>query len=208
MQDRERRILAGARVETRAPNEPKKIVGYASVFETPYDIGGQFREQIMRGAFADAIVRDDIHALFNHDYGVVLGRAKAGTLALMEDDHGLRVEITPPDTQAARDLMANIEAGNIDQMSFAFTVSRGGQRWDDSGEIPLRTIERVDELFEVSIVPRGANPATEAALRSLDEVRAGAERAERDAQKDHNRINARRRRMRMNLRGKFAAREA
>lgn len=207
MQERERRIIAGARIEARAPNEPKKIVGYASVFETPYDIGGQFREQVKRGAFADAIARDDIHALFNHDYGVVLGRAKAGTLALAEDDHGLRVEITPPDTQAARDLMANIEAGNIDQMSFAFTVSRGGQRWDDSGDIPLRTIERVDELFEVSIVPRGANPATEAALRCLDEARAEADlvASEREAQKEHNRINARRRRMRMNLRGKTAA---
>lgn len=169
---RETRILGGARIETRSDPEARKIVGYAAVFDSPTDIGGYFREQVRRGAFKDALKADDIHAVYNHDYGVVLGRAKAGTLTLAEDDHGLRIEITPPDTQAARDLLASIERGDIDQMSFAFTMAGGKQTWDESQDPPLRTIEKVGELFEVSVVPRGAYPDTEAGVRSLEAARA------------------------------------
>jgi len=164
------RILAGMQVEQRA-DEPQRLVGYAAVFDQETDIGGYFREVIRRGAFAEAIQRDDIHALFNHDYGSVIGRRSAGTLSLSEDDRGLKVEITPPNTQLARDLMENIKAGNIDQMSFAFDLSGGRQAWDETGETPLRSIEKVGTLYEVSIVPRGAYPTTEIGLRSLEEAR-------------------------------------
>ena len=161
------RVHAGMQVEARAENDAPGLVGYAAVFDTEADIAGMFREVIRKGAFADAITRDDIHALDNHDYGRVIGRKKSGTLKIYEDDRGLRVEITPPDTTIARDLMANIAAGNIDQMSFAFSMDGGRQVWDDSGDMPLRSIERVGELFEVSVVPRGAFPTTEVGLRSL-----------------------------------------
>ena len=176
--NREVRVLASAKLENRADGGTEAIVltGYAAVFGQETDIGGYFRERIVRGAFADAIGRDDIHALYNHDYQHVLGRAKAGTLQLAEDDHGLKVEIALPDTQTARDLAENIRAGNIDQMSFAFTMSGGRQSWDESGEIPLRTIEKVGELWEVSVVPRGAYPTTEIGLRSLEAHRKDARR--------------------------------
>lgn len=164
------RILAGMQLEERA-DAPQRLVGYAAVFDQETDIDGYFREVIRRGAFAEAINRDDIHALDNHDYGRVIGRRSAGTLTLAEDDHGLRVEITPPNTQVARDLLENIKAGNIDQMSFAFDMSGGKQAWDDTGETPLRSIEKVGSLYEVSIVPRGAYPTTEIGLRSLEEAR-------------------------------------
>ena len=183
------RVLASMQVEKRA-DEAQKLVGYAAVFGQETDIGGYFREVVKRGAFAEAINRDDIHALFNHDYAYVIGRKKAGTLQIAEDDHGLRVEITPPDTQTARDLMENVRAGNIDQMSFAFSMQGGKQSWDETGEIPVRTIEKVGELFEVSVVPRGAYPTTEIGLRALDQHR-----------KEHAKTGyaARQARMRMNL---------
>ena len=164
------RVLANMQVEERADQAPK-MVGYAAVFGQETDIGGYFREVVQRGAFADAIARDDIHALYNHDYAFVIGRRKAGTLTLAEDSHGLKVEITPPDTQTARDLVANIRAGNIDQMSFAFTMEGGKQTWDETGPTPLRSIDKVGELYEVSVVPRGAYPTTEIGMRSLDEFR-------------------------------------
>lgn len=164
------RILAGMQLEDRA-DEPKRLVGYAAVFDQETDIGGYFREVIRRGAFAEAIKRDDIHALYNHDYGAVIGRRSAGTLKLAEDDHGLRIEVTPPNTQVARDLIENIRAGNIDQMSFSFGMQGGKQTWDESGEIPLRSIEKFGSVNEVSIVPRGAYPTTEIGLRSLEDAR-------------------------------------
>lgn len=169
---RELRVYSDARLESRASDGAERLVGYAAVFETETDIGGMFREVVSRGAFASAIVRDDIHALYNHDYGTVIGRKKAGTLVISEDDHGLRIEITPPNTQQARDLVENIRSGNIDQMSFAFDMTGGKQTWDETGALPLRRIDRVGELFEVSIVPRGAYSTTEIALRSLAASRA------------------------------------
>jgi len=183
------RVLASMQVEKRA-DEGEKLVGYAAVFGEETDIGGYFREVVKRGAFAEAITRDDIHALVNHDYNLVIGRKKAGTLKIDEDDHGLKVEITPPNTHAAKDLMENIRAGNIDQMSFAFSMQGGKQSWDETGEVPVRTIEKVGELFEVSVVPRGAYPTTEIGLRSLEQYR-----------KEHSKTGyaARQARMRMNL---------
>jgi HK97 family phage prohead protease len=183
------RVLASMQVEKRA-DEAEKLIGYAAVFGEETDIGGYFREVVQRGAFAEAINRDDIHALYNHDYAYVIGRKKAGTLLISEDDRGLRVEITPPNTQTARDLIENVRAGNIDQMSFAFSMQGGRQSWDETGETPLRTIEKVGELFEVSVVPRGAYPTTEIGLRSLEQHR-----------KAHAKTGyaARQARMRMNL---------
>src|SRR5690606_3218537 len=101
--DREIRILSGLHLEERKAGQTQAptIVGYAAVFDTPTDIGGFFREQIRAGAFGRALQSSDVHALFNHDSNVVLGRSRAGTLRLAEDAKGLRVEIDPPDTQDA-----------------------------------------------------------------------------------------------------------
>lgn len=186
-QQREVRILADISLEKR-DDKPEVLAGYAAVFGSEADIGGYFREVVAKGAFSEALTRDDIHALYNHDYRDVIGRKKAGTLLIEEDDHGLRVEITPPNTQTARDLIENIRAGNIDQMSFAFSMQGGLQEWDETGEIPKRTIKKVGELFEVSIVPRGAYPTTEIGLRALEQ--------HRKAVKTHN-FNAAARRLAM-----------
>ena len=171
MHKREIRALSG--VETRADGGVRKIVGYAAVFDSPTDIGGVFREQIRKGAFSSAIGRDDVRALFNHDDNLVLGRTKAGTLSLSEDTHGLRAEITPPDTAWARDLMVSIERGDVSQMSFAFQATK--QEWDDTGDIPVRTIIEA-ELYDVSPVTYPAYPDTEVALRSRDGARKEAGR--------------------------------
>jgi HK97 family phage prohead protease len=103
MTEREIRVLAGLAVEERKTNQPPTLKGYAAVFDTETDIAGYWRERLARGAFADAISKTsaDVHALFNHDANLVLGRMKAGTLRLAEDERGLTVEIDPPDTQDA-----------------------------------------------------------------------------------------------------------
>lgn len=153
---------------TRDADKPK-IVGHAAVFNTETPIGSWFREKVAPGAFARAIKEDDVRALFNHDPNFVLGRNKAGTLRLAEDDVGLAVEIDPPDTQVARDLMTSMERGDISQMSFGFYVRK--QEWleDDKGNV-LRTLVEV-ELFDVSPVTYPAYPTTDVAVRSLTDWR-------------------------------------
>jgi len=176
MNNRELRLTTGFTVEKRSEGSETlpMISGYAAVFDSETVIGGRewgFREKIARGAFAEALKTSDVRALFNHDEDLVLGRMKAGTLRLMEDERGLKVEIDPPDTQDARDLITKMQRGDIDQMSFAFIMEGGAQSWDESGDMPLRTIERVGELLDVSIVTYPAYPETEAAARSLAAVR-------------------------------------
>lgn len=162
----ERRALA-APLQLRTGENGRTIGGYAAIFNSVADIGGFFREQIAPGAFESAL-DGDVRALFDHDTAHVLGRTKSGTLRLAEDDKGLAVEIDLPDTSIARDLAASMERGDIDGMSFGFRVTK--QEWDESGEIPLRTIREV-ELFEVSVVTFPAYTDTEAALRCLRDAR-------------------------------------
>jgi HK97 family phage prohead protease len=154
--------------ELRADDDTKTITGYAAVFGANADLGF-FEERIAPGAFARAIDEDqDVRALWNHDANFILGRTKSGTLRLAEDDTGLRIDIDPPDTQTARDLVESIRRGDVDQMSFAFRAVK--ESWTErDGELPLRELEDVD-LFDVSPVTYPAYEATSVGLRSAEDI--------------------------------------
>lgn len=147
--------------------EERKMVGHAAVFGEVAEIGGWFREQVEPGAFRASIRKDDVRALFNHDENYVLGRNMAGTLQLSEDSKGLKVSITPPDTQFARDLAVSIERGDINQMSFAFQVLEEEWVRGEKKELDLRKIKKV-RLFDVSPVTFPAYEGTDIAIRSRD----------------------------------------
>lgn len=150
-------------------DEPAKLVGHAAVFNSLSEDLGGFREKIAPGAFKNAITGSDVRALFNHDPNFVLGRTISGTLRLSEDEKGLRIENDLPDTQQARDLMVSVGRGDINQMSFGFTVNK--QQWEEDGEgVVTRTLLDVD-LFDVSVVTYPAYPKTDAAIRSLEEFK-------------------------------------
>ena len=144
------------------------IEGHAAVFESWSEtLGGAFpfREKVVRGAFIESLKNDDIRALFNHDPNYVLGRNKSGTLELMEDEQGLKVRINPPDTQWARDLQISIERGDINQMSFGFTVEEDS--WRSESEYDVRELKRV-KLFDVSPVTYPAYSATDVGVRGME----------------------------------------
>ncbi len=169
----ERRVLPAC--ELRVIDDDDKtplIVGYAARFNVlSLDLGGFF-EKINSGAFKSALRKSDIFALFNHNWDFVLGRKSAKTLKLKEDEHGLYDEIIPPDTQAVRDLMESIKRRDITDQSFGFTVEE--DMWEEKkGKMPVRTIIKISELFDVSVVAFGAYPQTDVdvALRSLVEYR-------------------------------------
>lgn len=149
--------------------EDRKIRGYAVVFNSlSLDLGG-FRELVEPSA-VDRTLREglDVRAYFNHDQGLVLGRRSAGTLQLRKDGHGLAVEITPPDTTMAKDLVKSIKRGDISGMSFRFRTIEDA--WDFKSNPPTRSL--VDMVIgEVSVVSEPAYPATDVAVRSLSEAR-------------------------------------
>jgi len=175
----ERRALTAA-PELRADGGTKTAAGYAALFDVETDIGGYFREKIARGAFSDSIANGDIRALVDHDSGRVIGRSTAGTLRLTEDDKGLAVEIDLPDTSDGRDLAVLLDRQDISGMSFGFRVTH--DEWDETGEIPTRTIHAV-ELFEISAVAFPAYADTEIALRSLEDAKREREKHDREAEK-------------------------
>ena len=158
------------KLEIRGSDQGTTIEGYAAVFDTLSEDLGGFREIITKGAFKRTLKAGaDVRALVDHDPSKILGRNKSGTLSLAEDDHGLRVKIKPPDTTAGRDTVESMRRGDLDQMSFAFSVV--SDRWETIDGEEVRTISDVD-LHDVSVVAFPAYADTTVAVRSLDKARA------------------------------------
>ena len=141
-------------------NSPKKLSGYAIVWNTPSkDLGG-FKEIVSPDALK-GVNLSNVLMLNDHDYTQVLASVKAGTLKLTPDDKGLHFEATLPDTTTANDVFANVQAGNLDSCSFSFDVDDGSDEWnkDDQGNI-TRTINQIKDLFDVSVVAVPAYDST------------------------------------------------
>lgn len=170
MADREIRGLSEAFEIREEDDAPIRVSGYAAIFGEETNIGGMFTEVIERGAFASAIERkDDVVFLINHE-GLPLARSRSGTLTMREDDRGLFIETDlDPSDPDVRSIVPKMKRGDLDKMSFAFRPTR--QSWDDSGNIPTRTIEEAS-LYDVSIVTTPAYDGTEIGLRSLEAHRA------------------------------------
>jgi len=151
-----------------APTEADRapvIRGHAAVFGSMSEDLGGFREQIAPGAFKKTIGDNpDVRALVNHDPNYVLGRTRAGTLRLAEDNTGLAIEIDSPPTTWARDLEVSMRRGDVDQMSFGFRAIRDS--WTEDAAGPVRTLREV-ALVDVSVVTFPAYTSTAAAVRAL-----------------------------------------
>lgn len=140
MADIERRN-AGLEVMARG----RRLEGYAAVFGVEARVGAM-RETIRQGAFS-ASLKDgrDMVALVDHDTARVLGRTRSGTLRLSEDARGLAFAIDLPETQAARDILALAERGDLGGMSFGFRAV--DEAWSGDRR-ELRSVE----LLEISVV--------------------------------------------------------
>ena len=132
------------------------LSGHAAVFNrvtTIFEDGYVFEEEIAPGAFADAIAQRQTRALFNHQsMGQPLGRQSNMTLLLAEDSTGLRFDLDLPRTSLGRDVAELVRRGDLDGMSFAFSVRPDGETWYRTDGGHRRVVERVAQLPEVSIV--------------------------------------------------------
>ena len=177
-------------VEDRTEDTAFDFFGRAAVFRQRTWIGGAdfgFVEEVAPSAFDRSLAdRDhDVVFVFNHDTSLLLARRSNGTLRLSTDAGGLLVEASLADTTAGRDLRVLLGRGDIDGMSFAFSVR--ADRWSrlpaDDPQFPgqeLRTILDVD-LWDVSPVTLPAYAGTSAGLRATDEAEVRALLAARPA---------------------------
>jgi hypothetical protein len=152
--------------------------GYAAVFNSDSE-PLPFTERILPGAFRKSLrSRNNVRMYLNHDSSMLLATTRAKTLRLEEDERGLKVDADLPDTTVGRDLSTLIKRGDVDSMSFGFSVPARGDKWSDDGNV--RELKEV-KLYEVSVVTGfPAYAATSASVRSLDTL---AQRAQVDADK-------------------------
>ncbi|NUO35879.1 MAG: HK97 family phage prohead protease [Nocardioidaceae bacterium] len=193
----ERRVFA-AQLEVRAKQDGSggtryELEGYASAYDSPYrmfDMFGEYEEVVRSGAGAKTLSENpDVVLVFNHA-GMPMARTKAGNLELSEDEQGLHMRAPDlnGDLSIVRDVVNGIRDGVLDEMSFAFRVTR--QEWSpdwSQRDITEYSLHRGD----VSVVTYGANPATSVALRAEDIGRV-IDHLEGDALREaHARLSAR-----------------
>lgn len=165
----ERRGIASGQFELREVGGGQLLLtGYASVFNSPYEVYGGppygWTERVDPHAFDVTLAaKPDLHLLINHE-GMPLARTKSGTLRLATDSQGLHVEagLDPLDPDVQR-LAPKMSRGDMDEMSFAFRVKRDEWSEDDSER---NLLEVSLHKGDVSVVNFGANPATSAQLNS------------------------------------------
>lgn len=194
--DREYRNLA----ELLAPDEEKRVKGYATTFDQPYKLWGdnsvEIWEVVDRNAFAKTDTSDVIMQ-FDHQ-GRVFARTRNKTLALRSDEHGLLIDADLGGTEIGRELYEEIKGGYIDRMSFGFTVR--GDEWDDRTEdgveIRTRRITDIGKLYDVSAVSIPANDSTSISVRSLVDGEIARLEAERLEQERLERLEERRKALR------------
>jgi len=153
------------------------FTGYACVTEVGYEMQdwlGPYTEVVRAGSFAKTLSENaDVPFLVNHA-GLTLARTKSGTMQLGEDDTGLHVEAKlDPSSPHVTALRSAMDRGDVDEMSFAFWVTR--QQW--SPDWDQRDILEVNlNKGDVSVVNYGANPNTAGAQLNARELSGYLER--------------------------------
>lgn len=152
--------------ETRENGEDLRIEGYFAVFNSNYEMGYGMSESIAPGAFTNSL-SGDIRALVNHDTTLVLGRTKAHTLELRQDERGLwgSIVINPNDSDSMN-LYQRVKRGDVDQCSIGFFIVSEETDFREDGSVHW-TITDID-LFEVSCCTFPAYEETAIAARTAE----------------------------------------
>ena len=99
----EHRTVRMEEMKIREEEGKRRLEGYFSVFDQPYEVVPGWVETIAPGAFDRALRSgQDVKVLWNHDTNIVLGSTENHTAELREDARGLLgdVEINENDQDA------------------------------------------------------------------------------------------------------------
>lgn len=157
-------------------NEPKDqmvVEGKAITFNERCELftynGVKYFEKIDSRAFEGTDVRDCFMKYNHSDEIMVMARTKNHTLELTSKPDGVYIRALLANTTAGRDLYELVKRGDIDKMSFAFSID--SVTWDDSVEgEETRTINKIGKLYDVAAVPLPAYEDTDLYARSKSDV--------------------------------------
>lgn len=165
-----------ALLEPASENEENKqlVEGYAAVFNQRTLIwesewsGWKYMEVIDRNAFDGADMSDTVFKYNHGDIAMVLARASNNTLVMNTDDKGLRISADIIDTNNGTDVYKLIKRGDLNKMSFAFTVKNERSESDRENKIYTRTITAFDKIYDVAVVDFPAYDGTSIQARSKE----------------------------------------
>ena len=156
-------------------DENKQLVeGYAAVFNQRALIwesewsGWKYMEVIDRNAFDGADMSDTVFKYNHGDIAMVLARASNNTLIMNTDDKGLRISADIIYTNNGTDVYKLIKRGDLNKMSFAFTVKNERSESDRENKIYTRTITAFDKIYDVAVVDFPAYDGTSIQARSKE----------------------------------------
>lgn len=156
-------------------DENKQLVeGYAAVFNQRALIwesewsGWKYMEVIDSNAFNGADMSDTVFKYNHGDVAMILARASNNTLTMNTDDKGLRISADIIDTNNGTDVYKLIKRGDLNKMSFAFTVKSERTEVDKENKIYTRTITAFDKIYDVAVVDFPAYDGTSIQARSKE----------------------------------------
>lgn len=165
--------------------KPPRLTGYAIVFGTASlplysDADETIREVIAPEAVTRELLdRSDIVMTMFHNDSLILARSAAGkgTLSYSIDEHGVKFDFEPPQTEDGKKAVELVKRGDIAGCSFAFstdysdcqsversTTSEGGKR------ITTYTVRKITGLYDFTLTPHPAYPATSVEAREAAQL--------------------------------------
>jgi hypothetical protein len=175
------------KVETRVNDDETEsllIEGVPCVFDTETILYKgkywEFREKIDKNAFKEADMSD---VIFNYNHGGrVFARTRNQSLELEIKKDALHMKaIMRKNDRGHEELYSDIQTGLIDKMSFAFTVKESKTEEierSDEPNLEIRTITKIERLYDVSAVDIPAYDTTSISARKAF----NAESKEREAE--------------------------
>lgn len=172
-----------AAFETREEDSSVIITGRPVVLNSRTDLG--FCDEVIdSGALQKTDLRD-VRLCLNHDTSYVYARSRqnngSSTMQIMTDVLGLTFTagLDIQNSPKAQDLYSAIKRGDIDKMSFMFTID--GYEWENlKSDHPTRHITSIGTIFEISAVTFPAYDSTSISARdasALESVKRELEKA-------------------------------
>ena len=178
------------------------LTGTPIVYNEPTDIGW-YREIIDDGALDNTDLRD-VRFLVNHNTDMIpLARSRNNnTRSTMQlkvvpnEGMNIRVDLDVENNAESKSLYSAVERGDLDGMSFMFTVDE--DKWEDlDTDYPTRHIISFSKVFEVSAVTFPAYEQTSLSTRGLSDALDSARRSLENAKTAEKEIEARRKRIKL-----------
>lgn len=158
-------------------NEDNTIEGFAIVFNRESrimfdpDRNKYFIEIIRKDAITEELIRScDVKALLEHNKQRMLARSfnGSGSLSLSIEDYGCKYRFDKPDTSDGNYAAVMIRRRDFFGSSFAYTTDeKKNVEYTKRGDILIRTVNKIDRIFDISIVSDPAYFGTEVTVRSL-----------------------------------------